>query len=225
MIPFVSSNHSISTILQLRVGILRIWCDLRLAVLGGNDPTEVLMLDDIIIRISNITTGIEIFTMLIFQINGPFLPSEAPLPLLSMDELICLGCGKSFNSQRRLSAHETSSANLTGALRSTPPAGRNGAPSSVVVHDVWLNLGATEKPAEGTRRGKGTAKKKPIPLKMWEIWTLETGIFRMLILLGVQKDPAHIPCQYLRCLPCVLTVLDASFACPDDMMILFLAMT
>ncbi|KAG1733551.1 hypothetical protein EDB19DRAFT_2001394 [Suillus lakei] len=189
MIPFVSSNRSISTILQLRAGILRIWCDLKLAVLGGNDPTEVLMLDDIIIRISNITTGIEI--------NGPFLPSEAPLPLLSMDELICLGCGKSFNSQRRLSAHETSSANLTGTLRR----------------------------AEGTRRGKGTAEKKPIPLKMWEIWTLETGIFRMLILLEVQKDPARIPRQYPRRLPCVLTVLDASFACPDDMMILFLATT
>ncbi|KAG1720616.1 hypothetical protein EDB19DRAFT_1835877 [Suillus lakei] len=91
----------------LQAGILRIWCDLRLAVLGSNDLTEVLMLDGIIICTLNITTGIEIFTMLIFQINGPFLPSEAPLPLLLMDELICLGCGKSFNSQRCLSAHET----------------------------------------------------------------------------------------------------------------------
>ncbi|KAG0699200.1 hypothetical protein DFH29DRAFT_1002158 [Suillus ampliporus] len=32
---------------------------------------------------------------------------KPPLSLLSMDELICLGCGKAFNSQRRLSAHET----------------------------------------------------------------------------------------------------------------------
>jgi len=39
--------------------------------------------------------------VLVFQINGPLLP------LLSMDELTCLGCGKAFDSQRHLSVHET----------------------------------------------------------------------------------------------------------------------
>jgi len=38
---------------------------------------------------------------------APCTHPDPLLLLLSMDELTCLGCGKAFDSQRRLSAHET----------------------------------------------------------------------------------------------------------------------
>ncbi|KAG1747591.1 hypothetical protein EDB19DRAFT_1905344 [Suillus lakei] len=127
---FHSSAISVGT-LDDPIRILQLLYLNNLAAASGNLANLDLQ-DDIIIRISNITTGIEIFTMLIFQINGPFLPSEAPLPRLSMDELICLGCGKSFNSQRRLSAHETScdthhefSAQVSKSHRRTEKSRRN----------------------------------------------------------------------------------------------------
>ncbi|KAG1769627.1 hypothetical protein EDD22DRAFT_843541 [Suillus occidentalis] len=127
-----------------------------------------------------------------------------------MDQLACLGCGKVYDSQRRLSAHETLSASLIGALKEAAKSRRE----KSIIESLSMET-RTEMRFYQT------------PPKTLATWMLEIGTLRMITLLDLCNDPLRNLHHYLSPvkLPSVQIALGVLSACPNDMLTSFLAKT